>query len=237
MTTFRPIDLAREHGISAQAVRNYESEGILPPADRTDAGYRVYTDRQVQALRTFLALIPGYGHGASGRIMAAVNRGDVDGALTIVDECHHQLREDRATLRSVSGALAHLAEAETGDNGVRRPVAQESIGTLARRLGITAATLRTWERVGILVPERDRATGYRIYTADDLRDASVAGLLRRGGYPLDHIAAVVVRIRQAGGTDQLVDSLDGWQRRLTDRGTAMLEAAGHLAAYLSRQLL
>jgi hypothetical protein len=31
----RLVDLAREHGLSAQAVRNYEEEGILPTAART----------------------------------------------------------------------------------------------------------------------------------------------------------------------------------------------------------
>jgi hypothetical protein len=37
----RPVDLAREHGLSAQAVRNYEEEGILPKAGRTRHGYRI----------------------------------------------------------------------------------------------------------------------------------------------------------------------------------------------------
>ena len=30
-----PADLAREHGLSTQAVRNYESDGFLPAAERT----------------------------------------------------------------------------------------------------------------------------------------------------------------------------------------------------------
>ncbi|WP_416591505.1 MerR family DNA-binding transcriptional regulator [Micromonospora sp. LOL_015] len=37
----RPVDLAREHGLSPQAVRNYEQAGVLPAAARTAAGYRV----------------------------------------------------------------------------------------------------------------------------------------------------------------------------------------------------
>ncbi|KIX73216.1 MerR family transcriptional regulator, partial [Streptomyces sp. MBRL 601] len=39
----RPVDLARAHGLSTQAVRNYEEAGILPAAGRTRSGYRVYT--------------------------------------------------------------------------------------------------------------------------------------------------------------------------------------------------
>ena len=38
----RPVDLAREAGISAQLVRNYEAEGILPAAHRSASGYRQY---------------------------------------------------------------------------------------------------------------------------------------------------------------------------------------------------
>ncbi|MBO1420048.1 MerR family transcriptional regulator, partial [Streptomyces sp. FH025] len=89
-----------------------------------------------------------------------------------------------------------------------------------------------WEQAGILSPARDRATGHRVYRADDVRDAELAHLLRRGGYLLDHIAAVVRQVRTAGGTDSLAGALDDWQRRLTARGLAMLTAATLLDAYL-----
>jgi hypothetical protein len=36
----RPVDLARRHGLSTQAIRNYEAAGILPDAERTPHGYR-----------------------------------------------------------------------------------------------------------------------------------------------------------------------------------------------------
>ena len=68
----RPIDLAREHGLSAQAVRNYEEAGILPPAERSPHGYRLYAPRHAAALRTLLALIPAHGHAAAGTIMTFI---------------------------------------------------------------------------------------------------------------------------------------------------------------------
>nr|BFE52370.1 hypothetical protein GCM10017745_57970 [Saccharothrix mutabilis subsp. capreolus] len=70
----RPVDLAREHGLSTQAVRNYEDEGVLPPAERSDTGYRRYTAVHAQALRAFLALRGGHGHQRAMEIMRAVNR-------------------------------------------------------------------------------------------------------------------------------------------------------------------
>ncbi|TDC75117.1 MerR family transcriptional regulator, partial [Actinomadura sp. 7K507] len=114
-----------------------------------------------------------------------------------------------------------------------RPTEPRTIGELAHHLRVTQATVRNWERVGILTPARDPATGYRVFQAPDVRDAELAHLLRRGGYPLTHIATVVHQIRTAGGTGELSSALDDWQRRLTTRGLAMLNAATHLNDYLN----
>ena len=66
----RPVDLAREHGLSTQAVRDYEDTGILPQAERTRHGYRIYRPPHAQALRTFVALVPAQrgGLGSQGAV-------------------------------------------------------------------------------------------------------------------------------------------------------------------------
>lgn len=231
MKTFRPSDLAREHGLSAQAVRNYERDGFLPPADRTDTGYRIYTAWHALALRTFLTFIPAYGHGGAGRIMNALHSADLDAALAIVDSSHAQLLRDRQTLAAVRAAVGHL----TGDpaTATSEPTTEAwTVGDLAHRLQITAATLRNWERAGILAPQRDRRTGHRTFRASDVRDAELTHLLRRGGYPLDHIAPVVQQVRSAGGTDELSGALDDWHEKITRRALAMLTAAAQFDRYL-----
>lgn len=38
-------------GVSAKAVRLWESKGLLPAAERTEAGYRIFTDDDVDVLR------------------------------------------------------------------------------------------------------------------------------------------------------------------------------------------
>ncbi|SES41976.1 DNA-binding transcriptional regulator, MerR family [Lentzea albida] len=225
VSTVRPADLAREHGLSAQAVRNYEEAGFLPPAGRTPSGYRVFTEVHAAALRTFLALVPAFGHARAGQIMNAVHAGSLDDALEWIDRGHEQLLRDRSTLDSVSRAVQDLTDVE--------PVlGPRTIGELARRLGVTPATLRAWEEAGILVPARER-TGYRVFRAEDVRDAELAHLLRRGGYPLAHIALVVDQVRTAGGTDTLGAALADWRRRLTAQGLAMLAAAARLNEYLN----
>jgi MerR family transcriptional regulator, copper efflux regulator len=42
---------ARLSGVSAKMVRHYESLGLLPAVQRTDAGYRQYSEAEVHTLR------------------------------------------------------------------------------------------------------------------------------------------------------------------------------------------
>jgi len=227
--TLRPSDLAREHGLSTQAVRNYEAEGFLPAASRTPSGYRVYTEVHAAALRAFLALVRAYGHAMAGRIMLALNAGEREGALALIDRGHLRLMRDRETLDAVRGAIGPLTAEPAPARFTGPPL---TVGELARRLEVTAATIRNWEDAGILAPEREPGTGYRLFRNEDVRDAELAHLLRRGDYPLERIAAVVRQVRTAGGTEELALALDGWGRRLTERGLAMLEAAAQLSGYL-----
>jgi DNA-binding transcriptional MerR regulator len=228
----RPVDLARRHGLSAQAVRNYERDGVIPPAERTASGYRVYTEAHVVALDAFLALVRGFGHRAAGGIMRAAARGDLEAVLSTLDAAHGQLQRDRETLASVASAAKHLA-ADPLPAAVDRTGGPIPVGALAHRLSVKPATLRKWEKAGILTPVRERGTGYRAYSAEDVRDAELAHLLRRGGYRLDHIARVVAQVRAAGGTEALAGSLAGWQERLTARGRAMLRGSAALDGYLT----
>lgn len=233
MRSLRPADLAREHGLSTQAVRNYERNGCLPPADRTPTGYRIYTDVHAAALRAYVALVRGFGHASARAIMQAVHQGRTDDALAVIDTGHDQLLRDRATLGTVRDAVEHIAaESDKLSVGASTSTGFRSIGELAHALALSPATVRAWERVGILAPRRDPATGYRVYENDDVRDAHLAHLLRRGGYLLDQIATVIGQIRSAGGTDELSKTVGDWQAKLTTQGLAMLTASGRLGDYL-----
>jgi MerR family transcriptional regulator, copper efflux regulator len=44
-------EAARRAGVTAKAVRLHEARGILAPAERTDAGYRTYTEDDIEVLR------------------------------------------------------------------------------------------------------------------------------------------------------------------------------------------
>ncbi|MFF0212418.1 TioE family transcriptional regulator [Streptomyces althioticus] len=226
----RPVDLARGHGLSTQAVRNYEEAGILPTTDRTSSGYRVYTPLHERALAAFLALVPGHGHATATAVMQAVNRDAVDEALQLIDESHVRLLHDRRTLRAVEDALHGLtADSASADSTSFR---RTFIGPLAQELGVRPATLRKWEDAGLVRPRRDPLTGYRVYDPADVRDAHLVHQLRRGGYLLEQIAPLITQVRTADGVEPLEGALRDWHGRLSDRGRAMLHGAAALDSYL-----
>ncbi len=247
----RPVDLAREHGLSTQAVRNYEDEGILPPAERTASGYRRYTPVHAQALRAFLALRPGYGHGAAAEILRCAHRGDTGTLFRLIDGAHAELLRERDTLAEVTTALGALTAGpqpypsrtadprpSPGTTADPQPYpgagtgAEPAVGALARQLGLHPASLRKWEAAGILHPRRDPATGHRRYPPEAVRDAYVARQLRRGGFPLDRIRVFTEQLRGAGDADALGGVLAEWHARLHRRSRAMLAAGRELDAYL-----
>ena len=44
-------EAARLSGLSSKQIRDYEKNGLLPPAERSDSGYRQYTAEELETLR------------------------------------------------------------------------------------------------------------------------------------------------------------------------------------------
>lgn len=44
-------EMAKRSGLTAKMIRHYESLGLLPPAHRSDAGYRHYQEQDIRQLR------------------------------------------------------------------------------------------------------------------------------------------------------------------------------------------
>ena len=222
----RPIDLAREAGISTQQVRNYVDTGILPPAPRTESGYRVFDERHRQALLTYRALARGFGWPAARAIMAAVHDGDVPAALNLVTEAYANMHEQGRNLTATAEALATVASSEPP------PRADLRIGEVARLLGVRTSALRVWEDAGLLVPAREHGTDYRRYRPSDVRDARMIALLRQNLYRLEQIQPVLTGLRESGSSEALRAAIESRRAALVAQSRAMLEATAHLHGYL-----
>jgi DNA-binding transcriptional MerR regulator len=229
----RPVDLARRAGVSTQLVRNYEAAGILPPAPRSDTGYRQYGPEHVSALLTYRALAPGFGAQTATEIMRAVHDGDEALAYRLVDAAHAALHEQRLATDAASEALAALATENVDE------LAGPSllVGELAHRLGIRTSALRVWEAAGLLAPTREPGTKYRRYGPEQVRDARIIHMLRQGRYYFEQIKPVLDGLRRTGSTDALRTAI-AERRAAHDRQTkAMLHGAALLHELITQPSL
>ncbi|MFF8281648.1 MerR family transcriptional regulator [Streptomyces albus] len=226
----RSVDLARAAGISTQQVRNYEEAGVLPPAARTESGYRTFTPRHRAALLLYRCLVPGFGLVAAQRMMRALHEGEVTQVLALVEEGHAAQHRQRCSLGAASEALTAVARQAPEETA--RPRTTLRIGELAHQLGVRPSALRVWESAGLLVPRREPGTGYRRFGPAEIRDARLVALLRQSRYPLPQIRPVLDGLRRTGSTEALRAALARREEELTATTRAMLEGAGQLHAYL-----
>lgn len=220
----RPVDLARAAGLSTQTVRNYEAQGVIRPARRTPSGHRVYDPGHLDALLAFTGLARAVGHQYATAIMTAVTEGRTSEALESLDRAHAQIAAGRETVQELEHVLQAASRLAPGTSTA---AAVFSVGELARHLGVTATSLRGWERAGIMHPRR-HPNGHREYTKDDVLDARVAALLRQGGFPLASIATAIGRIHEHGDASTALAQLHSWRQNLNARSRQLLTACTHL---------
>lgn len=229
--SLRPVDLAREAGISTQQVRNYEAAGVLPPAPRSDTGYRKYELEHLSALQTYRSLAPGFGGDVATEIMRAVHDGDEALALRLVDASHAALNEQRLAADAMNEALGAAAEQFLDAPPASGPALL--VGELAAQLGVRTSTLRLWEAAGLLAPSREPITKYRRYGPVQVRDARIIAMLRQGRYHFAQIMPVLEGLRRAGSTEALRGAV-AERRAAHDRRTrAMLHGSAFLHTYLT----
>ncbi|RSD19545.1 helix-turn-helix domain-containing protein [Amycolatopsis eburnea] len=111
--TFTIGELARRTGLPVKTIRFYSDEGLLPPTERTDAGYRLY-DAAAMARLELVRTLRELGLGLAD-VSAALAEPATVGELATrhveaLDEQIRRLRLRRAVLRAVAKRNSELEE-------------------------------------------------------------------------------------------------------------------------------
>jgi DNA-binding transcriptional MerR regulator len=105
-TNLRSGELALATGVSVDTIRHYERLGILPKAQRTDSGYRVYAPdavERVQLARRAIQL--GFSLGELAEVLHTRDNGGVP--------CHRVLALAEGKLRSLGEQIEELRRTQT----------------------------------------------------------------------------------------------------------------------------
>lgn len=119
-------ELAERTGMSRDAIRYYETMGVLPEAPRSESGYRVYGTTDVERLR-FIAQAQTLGLTLEeiAEVLGMVDEGrqpclHVKERLEFrLEETRERIRSMRALERRLERALARAGEAAWPDQGCR----------------------------------------------------------------------------------------------------------------------
>src|SRR5215472_6693341 len=129
----RTHDLALAGHMSVQQVRNYEASGLIPQAQRSPSGYRLYTQQHLAALNAVKSMARGYGWPRTSAIMQALHRGNLSTALATIDEHHTELAGKRLQVEQTLSALHTLAEQSTPQPHTSHPQ-QLQVGEAAKQV-------------------------------------------------------------------------------------------------------
>lgn len=93
-----------------------------------------------------------------------------------------------------------------------------TIEEAARRTGVSAHTLRYYERIGLLAPVGRASSGHRRYSEDDLGAVAFLTLLRQTGMPIRDMLRFVQLTRAGDGSiGDRVDLLEAHRDALAER--------------------
>lgn len=82
-----------------------------------------------------------------------------------------------------------------------------SIGAVAKQVGVGAGALRYYERLGLLLPSRRTASGYRVYQPDAIHRLRFIRRTQALGFSLEEIATLLRLVHNEQGSAGDVKSM------------------------------
>ncbi len=193
--------------ISISKIRYLEDQGLLAPR-RTQGGYRLFSEEDVERLETILRL-------------------QRDEFLP--------LRVIREELSS-PGVAKGTKRRHSTRPGITRPEDTFDLAGLCERAGVTASLARELEDFGLLAPRTDNGT--KLYGEGDVDVAATCAKLARYGISARHLRTFrTAADREAGLLEQIVSpALRSRNPERRQAGLEELQSLAELAQQLSQLL-
>lgn len=102
MKTYRIEEISRELGLTKRTIRYYEEIGLLHPPDRSEGGYRQYTDQHIDRLRNII----------DARDVLGISLQEILSFVTLSEEVLRQ-RQDMIHTEDRREKLEQIAQLET----------------------------------------------------------------------------------------------------------------------------
>jgi Cu(I)-responsive transcriptional regulator len=131
-------EAAKASGVSAKMIRHYEQVGLLPPASRTEAGYRQYGDADVHTLRFIRhGRDLGFSLDQIGELVGLwQNRRRPSRQVKALAEAHiRELDLKARELLAMKASLEHLVNCCHGDDRPDCPILDELAAPVGKTSG------------------------------------------------------------------------------------------------------
>lgn len=225
--------VAAASGYSAQQVRDLEALGVIPAAARSRNGYRQFSATHIHYLQAYRDLAYAVGPVEARRAMREIRIQPPDQGAATICGFHATLNLEREQALAARFALDSIRTEATTD---AEPVESDvmTITELSQALGIRPSTLRFWETVGLVAPERvtTRAGTARRYTLTAIREARITAALRAGGYRIPDVLKAITAARDLHEVSDPIAALDAQLEAIAHRALALLRAGPALAGII-----
>ena len=194
----RTSDLARAAGIHPNTVRMYVEWGLLPPVERNESGYRLFTQKHLDCLRLARMI---YSSAYPGRDLRASSNEIIQ--LAVADNWTGALEKAREHLTSVKAELkradtaANLLEHWAQNMEANSDENPLEIREVSKLLGVSHDVIRNWERNGLISVRRNSYNNYRLFGKREIERLQIIRMLSHAGY--SHMAMLRMFIQLDGG--------------------------------------
>lgn len=171
-------------GVSDTTLKRYEALGVIPGVIRTDGGQRRYSDIHLQGFKAIRALLQGFPTKDVYNMLSLALAKKISDAYWIIAKNQRDILYQKERLEKNQKFVLNLPEKRILQERMR-------IGELAKFAQVETSAIRYWESRGLLTSERDPENGYRYYSKNNIRKATIIPFLRKTVYQVEEIRRIL----------------------------------------------